>query len=201
MIKIAWNDEFELLNENGTHVLSDFTGHVRFKGTDCDVEHACVEFVLNRPEYLDGVEPWTKQAKSLNYVNLRGGRVVSGDVCCKEVSGSVFDGGRLLCDSACGIVFNGMCLEAYSLEGSTVNSGDVTCQNASKCRICGGVFKCVSWDCGEMENGVFVGNWNEGYFKGGEFRGVWHGGTWIDGDWHGDSRVGNGTFDAITKNR
>ena len=28
-----------------------------------------------------------------------------------------------------------------------------------------------------------------------------HGGTWINGYWHGDSRVGNETFDAISKNR
>ncbi len=197
---IAKNGDFELEAKQGVSSLDDFTGRIRFSGTDCEVEHASLVFNIKHPEYLEeGGVPWTPQAVESNFIEWKSGTVVCGDLRCKSWAAGDFEGDALHAGKIQNIVFRGKELNAGSIDTAGVKSGKVKCGDVLKCWFSGDSLDCRSWGCGVFEGGVFMGDWHEGYFKGGVFCGIWHGGVWYNGTWSGDSRVGDGTFSAIVK--
>lgn len=95
--RIAWNDSFELLNEKGTFELNDFTGHISFERTECEVEHATLTVVIGNTGYADGtVEYHAPWSRGVNRIVWHDGVVKSGDLCCHGFEKGVFNGGTLL---------------------------------------------------------------------------------------------------------
>ena len=197
---IAKNGDFELEAKQGVLSLDDFTGRIRFRDTDCEVEHASLVFNIKHPEYLESTGvPWTRQAVESNFIEWKQGTVLSGSMKCSTWDKGRFNGDTLHAGRIESILFCGKSLDAGSMGNVSIESGIVKCGDVVKCHFRGDELTCRRWQCGVFQKGVFIGDWHEGYFMGGVFRGNWYGGTWFGGDWEGNSFVGDGTYSAIVK--
>lgn len=96
--RVAWNDTFELLAENGVFELKDFTGRLSFDSrTECSVEHATLTVFIGNAGYLDGTvklrAPWSR---GVNRIVWHDGTVTGGDLCSWGFEKGEFNGGKLL---------------------------------------------------------------------------------------------------------
>ena len=96
--KIAYNDDFVLLNEKGEHRLKHFTGHISFdEFTECDVEDATLDFYIGNPSYIDWTVPChAPLSRGVNSIVWHDGTVVSGNLKCREFENGNFNGDTLV---------------------------------------------------------------------------------------------------------
>ena len=104
-------------NREGVYELVDFTGHLSFdKDTECDVENASLDIVIERPEFIeDNTMDNEIDSTNFNRIYWHDGTVVRGNLHCHTFENGFFNGRSLIVKGKMHGEFHGVFMSENSL--------------------------------------------------------------------------------------